>query len=98
MSTSRPWPNPIRNRSIGRYAGRQCLVAGPRRGPSRAVTAEAEERRFTGGSVVMRKGEVVDAWTGVIDGLVKINSFPPAAKPPPSPASAREAGSARARC
>lgn len=37
------------------------------------VLAEVEERRFGGGSVVMRKGELVDAWTGVIDGLVKIN-------------------------
>ena len=37
------------------------------------VLAEVEERRFSGGSVVMRKGELVDAWTGVIEGLVKIN-------------------------
>lgn len=37
------------------------------------VLAEVEERRYTGGSVVMRKGETVDAWTGIIDGLVKIN-------------------------
>lgn len=37
------------------------------------VLAEVEERRYGGGSVVMRKGELVDAWTGVIDGLVKIN-------------------------
>lgn len=36
--------------------------------------AEVEERRFPGGSVVMRKGESVDAWTGVIDGLVKMSS------------------------
>ena len=35
--------------------------------------AEIDERRYSGGSVIMRKGEVVDAWTGVIDGLVKIN-------------------------
>lgn len=42
--------------------------------PDRERTlAEIEERRYSGGSVVMRKGEVVDAWTGVIDGLVKIN-------------------------
>ena len=37
------------------------------------MLAEVEERRYSGGSVVMRKGELVDAWTGVIDGLVKIN-------------------------
>ena len=42
--------------------------------PDRERTlTEIEERRYSGGSVVMRKGEVVDAWTGVIDGLVKIN-------------------------
>jgi CRP/FNR family transcriptional regulator, cyclic AMP receptor protein len=37
------------------------------------VLGETEERRYGGGAVVMRKGETVDAWTGVIDGLVKIN-------------------------
>ena len=37
------------------------------------VLAEVEERRYTGGSVVMRKGEMVEAWTGVIEGLIKIN-------------------------
>jgi CRP-like cAMP-binding protein len=37
------------------------------------VQAEVEERRYTGGSVVMRKGEMVEAWTGVIEGLIKIN-------------------------
>lgn len=38
------------------------------------VLGETEERRVSGGSVVMRKGETVDAWTGEIDGLVKIIS------------------------
>jgi CRP-like cAMP-binding protein len=42
--------------------------------------AEIDERRYTGGSVVMRKGEVVDAWTGVVDGLVKINVVSPGGK------------------
>lgn len=37
------------------------------------VARETEERNYTGGSVVMRKGETVEAWTGVIEGLVKIN-------------------------
>jgi CRP-like cAMP-binding protein len=37
------------------------------------VLREVEERRYSGGSVVMRKGESVEAWTGVIEGLVKIN-------------------------
>ncbi len=44
------------------------------------VLAEIEERRFSGGSVVMRKGELVDAWTGVIDGLVKIKFVSPSGK------------------
>jgi CRP/FNR family transcriptional regulator, cyclic AMP receptor protein len=37
------------------------------------VLSEVEERRFSGGSVVMRKGETVEGWTGVVDGLIKIN-------------------------
>jgi len=39
----------------------------------RRIMAEVEERRYSGGSVVMRKGEMVEAWTGVIEGLVKVN-------------------------
>lgn len=46
----------------------------------RRVSAEVEERRFSGGSVVMRKGETVDAWTGVIEGLVKMSSVSVAGK------------------
>ena len=46
----------------------------------RRVAAEVEERRFPGGSVVMRKGETVDAWTGVIEGLVKMSSVSAAGK------------------
>jgi CRP/FNR family cyclic AMP-dependent transcriptional regulator len=37
------------------------------------VLADVEDRRYSGGSVVMRKGETVEAWTGVVEGLVKIN-------------------------
>jgi CRP/FNR family transcriptional regulator, cyclic AMP receptor protein len=44
------------------------------------VTSEVEERRFSGGSVVIRKGETVEAWTGVIDGLVKMSSVSVAGK------------------
>jgi CRP/FNR family cyclic AMP-dependent transcriptional regulator len=44
------------------------------------MLAEVEERRYSGGSVVMRKGELVDAWTGVVDGLVKINVVSPSGK------------------
>jgi CRP-like cAMP-binding protein len=46
----------------------------------RRVLAEVEERRYTGGSVVMRKGETVEAWTGVIEGLIKINVVSQAGK------------------
>jgi len=42
--------------------------------------AEIEERRYGGGSVILRKGEVVDAWTGVLDGLVKVNVVSPLGK------------------
>ncbi|HKO67721.1 MAG TPA: cyclic nucleotide-binding domain-containing protein, partial [Burkholderiaceae bacterium] len=44
------------------------------------VSAEVEERRFPGGTVVMRKGETVEAWTGVIEGLVKMSSVSAAGK------------------
>ncbi|MBA2547063.1 MAG: Crp/Fnr family transcriptional regulator [Burkholderiaceae bacterium] len=44
------------------------------------VTAEVEERRFAGGTVVIRKGETIEAWTGVIDGLVKMSSMSAAGK------------------
>jgi CRP/FNR family transcriptional regulator, cyclic AMP receptor protein len=37
------------------------------------VAGEVEERRFSGGQVVVRKGETTDAWLGVVEGLVKIN-------------------------
>jgi len=46
----------------------------------RRVLADVEERRFGGGSVVMRKGETVDVWAGVIDGLVKMSSVSPTGK------------------
>lgn len=42
--------------------------------------AETEERRYSGGSVIMRKGELVDAWTGILEGLVKINVVSPTGK------------------
>jgi CRP/FNR family cyclic AMP-dependent transcriptional regulator len=46
----------------------------------RRVLSEVEERRYTGGSVVMRKGETVEAWTGVVEGLIKINVVSQAGK------------------
>jgi CRP-like cAMP-binding protein len=46
----------------------------------RRVLLEVDERRYSGGSVVMRKGEVVDAWTGVVEGLIKINVVSQAGK------------------
>jgi CRP-like cAMP-binding protein len=45
------------------------------------VAADLAEREFPGGTVVCRKGDPVDAWTGVIDGLVKISSVSPEGKP-----------------
>ena len=53
---------------------------GLRPGEQERVAREVEERRFPGGTVVMRKGEVVEAWTGVIDGLVKMSSVSLAGK------------------
>jgi CRP/FNR family transcriptional regulator, cyclic AMP receptor protein len=44
------------------------------------ISREIEERRYSGGSVVIRKGETVDAWTGIIDGLVKMSSVSAAGK------------------
>ena len=44
------------------------------------IAAEVEERRFQGGTVVMRRGEIVEAWTGVIEGLVKMSSVSAAGK------------------
>jgi CRP-like cAMP-binding protein len=38
------------------------------------VLQRSELRSYSGGSVIMRKGELVDAWTGVVDGLVKITA------------------------
>lgn len=46
----------------------------------RRVLAEVEERRYSGGSVVMRKGEMVEGWTGVVEGLIKINVVSQAGK------------------
>jgi CRP/FNR family transcriptional regulator, cyclic AMP receptor protein len=46
------------------------LLAGPEQA---RVLKEVEERRYTGGQVIVRKGEVTEAWLGVIEGLVKIN-------------------------
>jgi CRP-like cAMP-binding protein len=38
------------------------------------IAAESEERRFSAGQIIARKGEIPDGWHGVIHGLVKINS------------------------
>jgi len=38
------------------------------------VAAELARVDFPGGTVVCRKGDPVDAWVGVVDGLVKISS------------------------
>lgn len=51
-----------------------------------AAAADTVEKKVAAGAYVCRKGEPVDAWIGVIDGLVKMGSLSPAA------------GSAKARC
>lgn len=38
------------------------------------VRAEITERSFTAGSYVLRKGDQVDCWTGVVDGFLKMSS------------------------
>jgi CRP/FNR family cyclic AMP-dependent transcriptional regulator len=38
------------------------------------VAADLEVRDFPGGTVVCRRGDTVDAWVGVLDGLVKISN------------------------
>jgi CRP/FNR family transcriptional regulator, cyclic AMP receptor protein len=47
----------------------------------RRVLEDLVERDFPGGTVVCRKGDPVDAWIGVVDGLVKISSVSPEGKP-----------------
>jgi CRP-like cAMP-binding protein len=42
--------------------------------------AAVVERRVAAGAYVCRKGEPVDAWIGVLDGLVKMTSVSPAGK------------------
>lgn len=44
------------------------------------VLQRSELRSYSGGTVIMRKGEAVDAWTGVIEGLVKITAVSPQGK------------------
>jgi CRP/FNR family transcriptional regulator, cyclic AMP receptor protein len=38
------------------------------------VLHRSELRSYTGGSVVIRKGELVDAWIGVVSGLIKVTA------------------------
>ena len=46
----------------------------------RRVEADTLEQIIPAGGFVCRKGETVDAWIGVIDGLVKINNLSPSGK------------------
>lgn len=39
------------------------------------VEREVQVRYYAAGSTVVRKGDAVEHWTGVVDGLVKINAF-----------------------
>ena len=45
------------------------------------VAADITERKVDAGAYVCRKGEVVDAWLGISDGLVKMSSLSPEGKP-----------------
>lgn len=45
------------------------------------VAADITEKSIDAGAYVCRKGEVVDAWIGIIDGLVKMSSLSPEGKP-----------------
>jgi CRP-like cAMP-binding protein len=47
----------------------------------RSIVPEIIERRFPAGGFVCRKGEPVEAWVGVIDGLLKMSSVSPEGKP-----------------
>lgn len=47
----------------------------------RAIAPELVERRFAPGAFVCRKGEPVDCWVGVVDGLLKMSSVSPEGKP-----------------
>ena len=46
-----------------------------------AAAADTVEKKVAAGAYVCRKGEPVDVWIGVIDGLVKMSSLSPAGKP-----------------
>jgi CRP-like cAMP-binding protein len=46
-----------------------------------AAAAEVVEKKVATGGYVCRKGEAVEAWIGVIDGLVKMSSLSPEGKP-----------------
>lgn len=70
-------PDPIRLAVMLATSARWPALEPPAR--ARAM-AEVEERRHQGGSVIMRKGETVETWTGVIEGLVKINVVSPLGK------------------
>ena len=44
------------------------------------VESEMVERQFSAGGFVCRKGEVVEHWTGLVDGLLKMSSVSPEGK------------------
>lgn len=47
----------------------------------RSIAPDIIERRFPAGGFVCRKGEPVESWVGVIDGLLKMSSVSPEGKP-----------------
>jgi CRP-like cAMP-binding protein len=46
----------------------------------RRIEAEVMDQTYAAGAMVCRKGEPVDAWIGVLEGLVKINAVSPEGK------------------
>ena len=46
-----------------------------------AAAGEVSEKRIATGGYLCRKGEPVESWIGVIEGLVKMSSISPAGKP-----------------
>src|SRR5688572_8528309 len=72
--------------SLAASADLEALVAAAQWGrslppaESARVASELVERRIDAGGYVIRKGEPVSHWMGVIDGLVKMSSVAPTGK------------------
>lgn len=60
---------------------RSIWAGGLDAGERERVRRETTVRELPAGALICRKGEPVDAWLGVIEGLVKISSVSPEGKP-----------------